>query len=273
MALAKKTSDFETINRDIYLYPPGEWTSFRGLKKGQPRLVAASLDTLCEVGNIISEHLIDRLGMGEYVKPLQEVPAGRDFHERWIEFKGRISFSWKVRDGKTIHPPAEFLMATTDIDLIFGLSYIVEKRLLVPNWSSVAPLVMHRTETLSERANKALLEEEQRQRKARLRDDQASQPALPQASGWPKFYSTPTNASPYTQYAANQTSAAGVSSVLQTSSSTPANASPYTQYAANQTSAAGVSSDWIWSGQYRRYYRWKQNGRGTSECVWAPLGQ
>ena len=86
--------------------------------------------------------------MTRYVQPLTNKPNAGDLHGRKIEFEGMISFRWKVLGGKTIHPPTEFLVAITEIDLIFGLKYIVEKSLLIPNWSSVMPLIEHSKEDL-----------------------------------------------------------------------------------------------------------------------------
>jgi len=124
--------------------------------------------------------------MEEHVDRRARVPHAEDIQGHRMKFNGKISFDWKVRDGRRTHS-AEFLVAYTNIDLIFGRSYIREKQILIPNWSPkvplVAPLLAHKQEPLSEQANRALLKEQQRREQARLNTAHVSQSQMHQTSG------------------------------------------------------------------------------------------
>ncbi|MCJ1390412.1 hypothetical protein MMC18_003271 [Xylographa bjoerkii] len=161
-------TDFEKLNRDIYIYPPGEGVAFSipMAKKGEPYLVAAILDTACTVGNMISQELVHRLGMDEYVQP--QKPYATDFHGRVLEFTGKISFRWKVRHGYTIHEPTTFLVSKMRFDVLFGVTYILKKKLVINNMDYAMPLIEHEPETLSEKQIMDIYAERQRQIKNQL---------------------------------------------------------------------------------------------------------
>ncbi|MCJ1398043.1 hypothetical protein MMC11_001240 [Xylographa trunciseda] len=131
-------------SRDIYIYPPSEEVAFSTptSKMGDPYLVVASLDTQCNVGNLISQELVHRLGMDEYIK--SHTRRAKDFNGRELEFAGDISFRWKLRKGTSIHESAPFLVVKMEIDIILGIEDIVSKDLLVEPWPSVLSLTEHK---------------------------------------------------------------------------------------------------------------------------------
>ena len=73
-----------------------------------------------------------------------------DFNGNKIEATGTISLRWKLYpDGTKLHDEVVFFVSTNDdIDMIFGLEYIVQKRLLGSNRAKMLPLTEHNKETL-----------------------------------------------------------------------------------------------------------------------------
>jgi len=125
--------------------------------------------------------------MEEEINTIFMPPDIADYNGHAVEAIGTIQICWRECLGKETYGPVElFVSKISAIDLIFGSKYIVAENLLIPNRSRdrMLPLVQHRkpklctfalqvfmsiglTHWTAEKAEQALLEEQQKQEKAK----------------------------------------------------------------------------------------------------------
>lgn len=153
-------------------------------------LATALLDTQCQKGNWISLRLVKRLGKESSISQNVTVPEMPDASGRSIMATGVIELEWKRHPrGNRVHQCHFSVFPTSDqLDVIFGVEYIVQENLLTVNNDALVPLLEHKKLNKSkfqsiiclsrEATNKSLLsedkaaialaEERQRQEKAAL---------------------------------------------------------------------------------------------------------
>lgn len=129
----------------ICLFAPGGM-AFRTTQNPKSHLYAVSLDTQASGKNWISSDLVAKLGMESQINRGSPSSDTYGFTGERISSEGTIAFQWMLHDGKTVHEPVTFHVSpnSLDMDMIFGVPYIVENKLLFSNRDRMLPLLEHR---------------------------------------------------------------------------------------------------------------------------------
>ncbi|KAK0716147.1 hypothetical protein B0H67DRAFT_554516 [Lasiosphaeris hirsuta] len=155
--------------------PPSDGTFNRGIKLLDADeswvYATALLDTQCQIGNWISNRLVERLGMMHLISTPPHLPQACDASGRLIQARGVIDLPWKWHDprGIRVHECQFYIFPnSTHLDVVFGVEYIVAEDLLRVNESAILPLVEHKPTKKGDKAAIAAAKERQRLEKAAL---------------------------------------------------------------------------------------------------------
>jgi len=126
-----------TFNRGIKLLAENEsWVH-----------ATALLDTQCQVGNWISNRLVERLGKTHLISTPPHLPQVLDASGRLIRPRGIINLTWKWHDPRGLrNHDCQFYIfpESAHLDMVFGVEYIVAEGLVCVNESAILPLVEHK---------------------------------------------------------------------------------------------------------------------------------
>ena len=94
---------------------------------------------------------MERLGRAGSISHNFVPPNLRDVNGNNVNACGTISLEWLWKpNGNTINDCDFYVFANADIDVIFGVQYIVTNRLVEIPKDVMLPLVEHRKQSLSE---------------------------------------------------------------------------------------------------------------------------
>jgi len=107
----------------------------------------ALLDTQCQVGNWISNRLVERLGKTHLISTPPYLPQVCEASGRLIQARGIIHLTWKWHDPRGLrNHDCQFYVfpESPHLDVVFGVKYIVAEGLIRFNESAILPLVEHK---------------------------------------------------------------------------------------------------------------------------------
>jgi hypothetical protein len=113
---------------------------------GNFSLATALLDTQCQRGNWVSLRLVKRLGKASSISPDFTAPGIGDASGHSITAIGIIELDWKRHPrGNRVHTGKFYVFPASDqFDVLFGVQYIVQEKLLLVNDDAMAPLLEHK---------------------------------------------------------------------------------------------------------------------------------